>query len=38
MGKYVSIDGANCLNLATTNYLGFVGDPRIEVPSSPSLH
>ena len=31
MGKYVSIEGKQYLNAGTTNFLGFVGDSRIEV-------
>lgn len=31
MGKVVSIEGRDYLNLATSNFLGFVGDSRIEV-------
>uniref|UniRef100_A0A914CB15 Serine palmitoyltransferase 1 n=1 Tax=Acrobeloides nanus TaxID=290746 RepID=A0A914CB15_9BILA len=30
IGKVVSIDGKEYLNLATSNFLGFVGDSRIE--------
>uniref|UniRef100_A0A915CNX1 Serine palmitoyltransferase 1 n=1 Tax=Ditylenchus dipsaci TaxID=166011 RepID=A0A915CNX1_9BILA len=30
MGKIVTIDGKEYLNLATSNFLGFVGDKRIE--------
>lgn len=29
-GKYVSVDGKQCLNLATLNFLGLIGDKRIE--------
>ena len=31
MGKYVQIEGKEYLNAGTTNFLGFVGDSRIEV-------
>lgn len=31
MTKYVKIDGKECLNMASSNFLGFVGDRRIEV-------
>uniref|UniRef100_A0A0M3I0R1 Serine palmitoyltransferase 1 n=1 Tax=Ascaris lumbricoides TaxID=6252 RepID=A0A0M3I0R1_ASCLU len=30
MTKYVKIDGKECLNMASSNFLGFVGDRRIE--------
>lgn len=29
-GKYVNVDGIECLNFATHNYLGFIGDENIE--------
>nr|UVW99770.1 serine palmitoyltransferase 1 [Nephotettix cincticeps] len=29
-GKYLNIDGIKCLNFATHNYLGFIGDENIE--------
>jgi serine palmitoyltransferase len=29
-GKYIKVDGHDCLNMATHNYLGFVGDKYIE--------
>ncbi|KAK6047305.1 hypothetical protein COOONC_15189 [Cooperia oncophora] len=31
MSKYVRIDGKEYLNMATSNFLGFVGEKRIEV-------
>lgn len=31
MGKYVTIEGKEYLNVGTTNFQGFVGDSRIEV-------
>lgn len=31
MEKTVTIDGKSFFNMATTNFLGFVGDKRIEV-------
>lgn len=31
MGKYVTVEGKEYLNLATSNFLGLVGDTRIEV-------
>lgn len=30
VGKYVNVDGIECLNFATHNYLGFIGDENIE--------
>ncbi|XP_063979520.1 serine palmitoyltransferase 1 [Diachasmimorpha longicaudata] len=30
IGKRITVDGQDCLNLATHNYLGFLGDGRIE--------
>ncbi|XP_054281022.1 serine palmitoyltransferase 1-like [Macrosteles quadrilineatus] len=29
-GKYINIDGIECLNFATHNYLGFIGDDSVE--------
>lgn len=29
VGKYITVDGHNCLNLGTHNYLGLLGDQRI---------
>lgn len=29
-GKYINVDGHHCLNMATHNYLGFVGNKDIE--------
>ncbi|XP_069686959.1 serine palmitoyltransferase 1 [Periplaneta americana] len=29
-GKYINVDGHQCLNMATHNYLGFVGNKEIE--------
>ena len=29
-GKHLTIDGKECLNLATHNYLGFAGNPVVE--------
>jgi serine palmitoyltransferase len=31
VGKYVTIDGKECLNLATMNFLGMIGKEEIEV-------
>lgn len=31
--KYIIVDGVECLNLATHNYLGLAGDPRLEEAS-----
>ena len=31
MTKYVKIEGKEYLNLATSNFLGFIGEKRIEV-------
>ncbi|KAK0394559.1 hypothetical protein QR680_000805 [Steinernema hermaphroditum] len=30
MGKYVSVDGKKCLNMATSNFLGLIDNERIE--------
>uniref|UniRef100_U5EZ28 Serine palmitoyltransferase 1 n=1 Tax=Corethrella appendiculata TaxID=1370023 RepID=U5EZ28_9DIPT len=37
VGKYITIDGQKCLNLATHNYLGFLEDKEIEESAIASL-
>lgn len=36
-GKYITVDGNLCLNLATHNYLCFVEDPEVESKASASI-
>ena len=31
VGKYVTVGGQECLNLASLNFLGMIGRPEIEV-------
>lgn len=37
-GKYVTIDGATCLNLATHNYLSFIENTEVESNTSESIN
>ncbi|KAG8305301.1 Serine palmitoyltransferase 1 [Homalodisca vitripennis] len=37
VGKHVNVDGVDCLNYATHNYLGFIGDPKIEEKAVKSI-
>uniref|UniRef100_A0A915B0A7 Serine palmitoyltransferase 1 n=2 Tax=Parascaris univalens TaxID=6257 RepID=A0A915B0A7_PARUN len=37
MTKYVKIDGKECLNMASSNFLGFVGDRRIETVAKQTI-
>ena len=30
MGKYVTMNGMQCLDMASHNYLGFSGNPQVE--------
>lgn len=36
-GKYITVDGKECLNLATHNYLGLADNPRLEKTSLEAL-
>src|SRR5207253_4623797 len=37
MGKHVTVDGKECLNMATRNYLGLVEHPSLEEKAIQSL-
>lgn len=37
MGKFVTVEGKSCLNMATLNFLGFIGEERIEAAAEAAI-